>query len=160
MRALVHIKLAALLVLAPALCCCNLHYLTGRAAASDSSFPMCPSCSPSSTATPEPPACCQHQATPAKNACCAEPTVPDSKPDPKPQPQCKCACERSDAAPPQTAPEVATPEFTGELLPVLFLLQTAVPLEHLGLLGGLDPPERAGVDTRSEALFSRHVMRG
>jgi hypothetical protein len=54
---------------------------------------------------------------------------------------------------------IAPPEFTGELLPVAFLVSVAIPFEHLGLLGGLDPPERAGVDTRSEALFSRHVMR-
>jgi hypothetical protein len=39
------------------------------------------------------------------------------------------------------------------------LAPAAVAPEHLGLLGGLDPPERAGVDARSEALLARHVLR-
>jgi hypothetical protein len=36
---------------------------------------------------------------------------------------------------------------------------TAIPPEHLGLIGGLDPSVRAGVDVRSDALFVRHVLR-
>lgn len=161
MRALVHVGLAALLVIAPALCCCNLHYLTGRAVAAP-----CPSCThPSATpAEAVAPSCCRHEASPepVTKSCCHEAEAPGSPPAPQPKPhppECKCAAERADTAPPQVAPEIAAPEPTGEVLLVAVLLQSAVPLEHLGLVGGLDPPERAGVDCKSEVLFTRHAMR-
>jgi hypothetical protein len=157
MRALVHVGLAALLVIAPALCCCNLHYLTGRAVAAP-----CPSCThPAEAVTPS---CCRHEAPPESvtKSCCHEADAPESTPAPQPKPhapECKCAAERADAAPPQAAPEIAAPEPAGEVLLLAVLFQAAVPPEHLGLIGGLDPPERAGVDCKSEALFARHVMR-
>lgn len=161
MRALVHVGLAALLVIAPALCCCNLHYLTGRAVAAP-----CPSCThvPAAPVEAATPSCCRHEAPlePVTKSCCHEADAPESTPAPLPKPhapECKCAAERADTAPPQAAPEVAAPEPTGEVLLVAVLLQSAVPLEHLGLVGGLDPPGRAGVDSKSEALFSRHAMR-
>lgn len=161
MRALVHVGLAALLVIAPALCCCNLHYLTGRAVAAP-----CPSCThaPAAPVEAATPSCCHHEVAPqtAKQSCCNEPAAdtPESPSAPKPHaPECKCAAERADTAPPLVAPEIAAPEPTGEVILVAVLDPAAVPPEHFGLIGGLDPPERAGVDTLSEALFSRHVMR-
>jgi hypothetical protein len=54
---------------------------------------------------------------------------------------------------------VAGTERGWEFLPVACLGRASLPVEHLGLLGGLDPPERAGVDTRYQALFVRHVLR-
>ena len=50
-------------------------------------------------------------------------------------------------------------EWTGELLPLALLGIVDITPEHLGLIGGLQPPERAGVDTRTAALFERHVLR-
>ncbi len=38
------------------------------------------------------------------------------------------------------------------------LVSPAVPPGHPGRFRGLNPPERAGVDARSAALFERHVM--
>ena len=161
MRALVHVGLAALLVIAPALCCCNLHYLTGRAVAAP-----CPSCTytPAAPVEAAAPSCCHHEPPPqaAKKSCCHEPAADTSETPPASHPhtpECKCAAERADTAPPQAAPEVAAPEPTGEVILLAVLDPAAVPPEHFGLIGGLDPPERAGVDTLSEALFSRHVMR-
>lgn len=161
MRALVHVGLAVMLVIAPALCCCNLHYLTGRAGAAPHSAacPVCPQTpTPAPVATPELLSCCE-RAELAKQAAPTPLPQPENKPAPQPRPRDCPACERPDATTPELSPEVAAPEFTGVLLFVAFFNSTALPLEHLGLLGGLDPPERAGVDTRAEALFSRHVMR-
>jgi hypothetical protein len=64
-----------------------------------------------------------------------------------------------DAIPPESAPEVTDPQPMGELIPIALLGLTALPPEHLGLLGGLDSPERAGVDPRFDSLFMRHVLR-
>lgn len=165
MRALFHIGLATLLVIAPALCCCNIRVLTGRVSASTGPAPACPSCPESAPAAKS--ACCETPVKPVRKSCCSEPEpespAPTAQKSPAPQPpaapHCKCLGERPAGLQPQTAPEVAAPEPTGELLPAAFLVPAAVPPEHLGLIGGLDPPERAGVDARSEALFSRHVLR-
>ena len=64
-----------------------------------------------------------------------------------------------DATLPDTLPAVSDPEPTGERPPAAVPGPAAVPPEPLGLVGGLGPPERAGVDARSEALFARHVLR-
>ena len=64
-----------------------------------------------------------------------------------------------DAIPPESAPEVTDPQPMGELIPIALLGLTALPLEHLGLLGGFDSRERAGVDPRFDSLFMRHVLR-
>src|SRR5438132_5514572 len=166
MRALVHVGLAALLVLAPALCCCTVRLVTSLALASSFAPPACPSCKqPDSLPSPPPaPSWCHTEAAkPAKKPCChAEEAAPTKQAPAKPQPpaspvepnKCSCCTERPDAIPPATAPTLAPPEPTGELLPVVILALAAVPPEHLGLVGGLDPPERAGVDARSEALFT------
>ena len=178
MRALVHIGLAALLVVAPALCCCNLGLLTRHAGAATRGCPSCESAD--LPAAPQPadpkPACCQSQLQPerpGKMSCCGAVETPadpaprhdhganaPAKPQPTPFPgKCQCCGERPAATSPEAAPAVADPEPTGERLPLAVLRLTALPPEHLGLLGGLRPPERAGVDARSESLFSRHVLR-
>jgi hypothetical protein len=67
--------------------------------------------------------------------------------------------ERVDATPPEGGALLAPLEWTGELVPLALLGIVDISPEHFGLLSGLLPPERAGVDTRSAALFERHVMR-
>jgi len=100
-----------------------------------------------------------------KKSCChtSEPAKSDAQQQPKPATpkpgRCDFCGEKPNATPPKPIPSVAAPEPTGELIPVALLGLTALPLEHLGLLGGLNPAERAGVDTRSESLFARHVLR-
>lgn len=163
MHVVIHFGLAALLVIAPALCCCNVRLLAGlltNSSTPDSPCPVCPQ--------PEPvlPSCC-HSAKPvAKKSCCqaSESAKNNAQQQPKPatpKPErCDfCFGEKPNATPPKGAPSVASPEPTGELIPVSLLGFTALPIEQLGLVGGLDPPERAGVDTRFESLFTRHVLR-
>jgi hypothetical protein len=72
---------------------------------------------------------------------------------------CNACFAKTEAIPPESAPTVADPEPTGEMIPLTLLGLTDIPPEHLGLLGGLDPPERAGVDMRTDSLFIRHVLR-
>jgi hypothetical protein len=155
MRAWFHVGLAALLVLAPALCCCNIPWLSSHATASAASLP-CPSCPESVATAPVSHSCCDQDEAPPAAAPVAK--SPAERQTPAPM-HCQCCVDRPDAARPEAAPTVATPEPTGELLPVAFLGPVAVAPEHLGLLRGLDPPERAGVDALHEALFARHVLR-
>jgi hypothetical protein len=161
LRALIHVGLSALLVIAPALCCCNVRLLAGQFTASPSA------CHDSPQPEPAVPTCCQI-AKPEKASCCheAEPAkanTPDqtnpSKPTAPKQPRCDFCSDRPDAQLPEIAPTLSAPEPTGELVPLAVLGLTALPPEHLGLLGGLESPERAGVDTRSAVLFTRHVLR-
>jgi len=158
MRVRVHIGLAVLVALAPALCCCNVAWLSGRAIASP--VVPCPACeeapaaSPQSPA-PEQPSCCRHDA-PSE---AARGDAPADLPQSSPPTRCKCCVERSDAALPVAPVTAADAEPASELLPPAANTPAAIPPEHLGLLCGLDPPERAGVDARSEALFARHVLR-
>jgi hypothetical protein len=106
----------------------------------------------------------------AKTSCCHEPqTTPkpiqaptsqsDSKPAKPIMPEsCACCVERPDAAQTESKPTVTAAEPTGELLhPAVAALAAGSP-EHPGRFRGLDPPNRAGVDARSAALFDRHVM--
>lgn len=146
MRALSHIGLSLAVILAPALCCCNLRWM---AAASESTHaPTCPPVPKSAT-------CCQ-------KSCCydadaAEPVAVPATPPKTPSPSCCCTADRPVAADTAQKPDVPAPEFTGE---VLTLTHTpALAPEHARLASGLDPPERAGVDARSAALFERHLMR-
>jgi hypothetical protein len=67
--------------------------------------------------------------------------------------------ERIDSTLPQVSLRVAPLEWSGEVVSLAWFGIVNFSSEHLGLLGGLEPPERAGVDTRSAALFDRHVMR-
>jgi hypothetical protein len=60
---------------------------------------------------------------------------------------------------PEKSPQVNPLTWTGELVPLALLGIVDFTPEHLGLVGGLEPPERAGVDARSSALFDRHVLR-
>jgi hypothetical protein len=103
-------------------------------------------------------------------SCCHEPeAIPESQPeDSKPaaakppassSSKCQCCGELPDSTPPEPASVVIAPELAGDFILVEFLAVTAIPREHLRLLGGLDPPEGAGVDALYESLFSRHVLR-
>jgi hypothetical protein len=98
--------------------------------------------------------------------CCQVKATPDAAPQPLPQPpahpiKCKCCPEQPTATAPEADAIAAASwlELAGDLIPAAFLGLTAVPPEHLGLPGRFHPPERAGVDSRFEALFSRHVLR-
>jgi hypothetical protein len=158
---MLHVGLALLLVIAPALCCCNVR-LVGQLFAAPAKAAPCPAC-------PQPeeslPACCQTAKKANKASCCreAEPNQsPNKNPSQPPYPKqdrCDSCCERPDAAPPESAPKVASPEPTGEIVPLAILSVATFTPEHLGLLDGLHQTERAGVDARSESLFSRHVLR-
>lgn len=159
MRSLVHVGLSLLLIVAPTLCCCNIRTLCAVAAAS----PV-PTSASHDTPTPGAPSCCHTKVISnlrAKSCCHAEPVTPSSPKPAKPAPtpaKCQWCDKHTDAAPPEATPTIRATDLPGDFVPVMFPV-TTLPLEHLGLIGGLDPPERAGVDTRSEALFSRHVLR-
>lgn len=163
LQAFIHVGLSALLIVAPALCCCNVRLLAGQMGPSTGQHSSCSQPAP----TPEP-SCCRAAKPAQKASCCheAQPASSDSKsapaktPQPKPRPNhCDFCGERPDATMPEIAPTVAAPEPTGELVPLAFIGFAAVAPEHLGLLGGLEPPERAGVDTRFTTLFEHHVLR-
>ena len=142
MRVLSHIGLSLALLVAPALCCCNLRWMA--AASEPVPCPTCPQ--------PAKPGCSQP-------SCCHE-IDPETAPTPTPKaPPASCCCnaDRPVAAYTVAKPVVADPEFTGEVLAWTPVRMT-IP-EHAGLAGGLDPPERAGVDARYAALFERHVLR-
>jgi len=164
MRFLVHIGLAILLVIAPTLCCCSVRTALARVAAP--SPPRLPTSStPPAKSGPVEASCCQATpvAHPVAKSCChtelaAKNHIPAPKPTAPPPSKCVCCVKQPDATPPQLATVPAT-LLPGDFVPVELLALVAIPPEHLGLLGGLDPPEHAGVDTRSEALFARHVMR-
>jgi hypothetical protein len=170
LRPLIHVGLAALLVIAPALCCCNVRLLAGQLAAS----PMSPMSNASCPACPQPepavPSCCHStKPSPNKSSCHAnEPAKSDSDAQkqqkqkvpaaPKHQ-RCDFCGAKPDATLPKTVPTVDAPEPTGELIPVALLGLTVLPPEHLGLLVGLEHSEQSGVDTRFNSLFARHVLR-
>jgi hypothetical protein len=164
MRAPVHIGLAVLLVVAPAFCCCHLRLLTALVVASDGPPHACCPISPERPARVAATSTCCQSAKAAKPArkSCRHHAEPAKKPAPKPdapQPSRCCLDQRPDATPPESPPTVSAPQPTGELVPLAVVGLRGTSPEHLGLLGGLDPPEGAGVDTRSAALFARHVLR-
>jgi hypothetical protein len=161
MQPLVHIGLSALFAIAPALCCCNVRLITGQVV--PLSQPSA-DCRVGRTDEPALPRCCQ----PARSSCChsvaAEPPNNEhgqpSEPSPaQPLPRCDLCFLKPDATPPKSGPSVDQPEPTGVLLPLALVGLTALPPEHLGLVGGLALLDRTGVDTRSECLLARHVMR-
>src|SRR5262245_34576573 len=83
LRALIHIGLSALLVIAPALCCCNVRVLTGLRAASPGQPPACPSCA--EPAPPATPSCCHAEKTlakPVRKASCCRVAEPAAEPAP------------------------------------------------------------------------------
>ncbi len=157
MRALVHIGLSVAVLLAPALCCCKVRGLSAatRATPADEAPVHAPL---------EP---CGMK---AKSSCCHE-SNDRSEPEPFPAPStpkptkpgtpesCPCCGERPDAAQTESQPTGAAPEPTGELLAFSVATLAAGSPAHAGRFHGLFPPERAGVDARSAALFERHVMR-
>jgi hypothetical protein len=157
-RALVHLGLAATLVLAPALCCCQARLLGAAPQASvDAS-------APTTLPVPAPKpieSCCSR----AKKSLCHESAPIPAKPgepcpqplEPAPQP-CACCLDRPDAAQTESKPAIESAQPTGEMFtPVLVVLAASCP-EHLGLSRGLQPPDRAGVDVRFTTLFVRHQL--
>ena len=151
-RVLVHIGLAATLVLAPTLCCCKVRGLgaSAHAASVPASLPA-----PGESCHPKKASCC-HEAQKGAPQSHAKPT--DHKPTPHPAPDsCACCGERPDAAQTENKPTVAAAEPTGELLPLATACAGAP--EHSRSGRGLLPLAWAGVDARSAALFDRHVMR-
>jgi hypothetical protein len=159
MRGLVHIFLTVVVAITPALCCCQARLFSGHAVALSKS-------NDAAENTSQVPASCCHPEHTAKiekhSSCCQEnlTSTSDTKPVPLSTPgQCCCSMERIDTALPKAAPQLSPLEWTGELVPLALLGVVGISPEHLGLVGGLQPPERAGVDTRSAALFDRHVMR-
>jgi len=162
LRLLIHVGLAAHLAIAPALCCCGVRLFAAQLAASPTkrSGPECP--------RPEPavPSCCHATTVSTPRGCCREEESTGRNSENAPHPskapspdRCEMCFLRTDAVPPETCPVVDDRQPTGERIPVALIGLAALPPEHLGLLGGLDPPERAGVDARSNSLFLRHVMR-
>lgn len=92
-------------------------------------------------------------------SCChqiAEPPADPVEPGPTPQPAPAsrvCCAERPDAAQTESKPSPAAAEPTGELLPLPHDVPAGTP-EHRGSDRGARPP-----DSKSAALFERHVMR-
>ena len=152
-RSLIHVGLAALLVIAPALCCCTVRFLAGQLTPSPPPNHTCPACPPSEPALPS---CCQAAETARREADQKQHT---KHPKPISPQHCDMCFAQLDAIPPESAPEVTDPQPMGEPIPIALLGLTALSPEHLGLLGGLDPSERAGVDPRFDSLFMRHVLR-
>src|SRR5947207_1793882 len=139
-RPLVHIGLSALLVVAPALCCCNVRWLAGVATAAAPAPAVCPTCPqpapappscyhPPKSAKPAPKASCCHEAEPAPASADAKPAP--RPPAPKPN-RCECCIEWPDAVPPEGAPAVAAPEPTGELVSLALLGLADFSPEHGG----------------------------
>lgn len=140
MRTTSHIGLSLALLVAPALCCCNLRWF---AAAGEP--PPLPASAPAKST------CCQ-------KTCCREAEQdPASAPQKAPAPRCSCLPDRPVAAHTEAKPDIPSAEFTGLIVPTA--IAPAADPDHAALAAGQDPPERAGVDARSAALFARHVMR-
>lgn len=161
-KAAVSVWLAMILAISPAFCCC-----TNRALARFVAAPV----TSHSQQLPEQPS--------SKRTCChAAPTqpAPDGReaigadrlgvttcgsnnaiPTPS-APPCCCSTDRLDLT--STASQANTlPEVSTDWLPLPGFLPAVSSPEHADFVGGLDPPERSGVDARSAALFERHIMR-
>jgi hypothetical protein len=89
----------------------------------------------------------------------AERMPKNSKQSPVSPGRCDVCFATTDAIPPESPPTVSDPEPTGELLTVAWLGLSAIPPEHLGLVGALQAPRGPGVDVRSDSLFVRHTLR-
>lgn len=145
LQALVRVGLGLLLLLAPALCCCQARWLFAGAAAAPVVV---------AETAPRPASTCPH--------CCraeqpAEPTPEAPAPKPLPaNPHCIFCDGQAVAITADPAPQPSSPSDTGELLPAFL---SPVATAHPAFAVGFGPPERAGVDARSAALFDRHVMR-
>jgi hypothetical protein len=157
LRALTHVGLAAVVVIAPALCCCNVRLLAAP-------FRAPAECPARPGSEPAAPACCQFVEPAGTAGCCHDeaPAKPDApkplKPAAPKKERCHLCFGKPDATPPRAGGSaVDAPEPAAEFVPVALLGLTALPPEHLGLL--VEPSGRAGVDVRSEVLDSRHVLR-
>ncbi|QJW98319.1 hypothetical protein [Frigoriglobus tundricola] len=162
MKAVVHIGLSVAILLAPTLCCCKVRGLGTAAHAAPAPGQTTGQSGRSAPVHAPVESCCLK----AKTSCCHE---SNDSPDPEqataPKPakpgtpvSCPCCGERPDAAQTESQPTVAAPELTGELFAFSVAALAAGSSEHTGRFHGLFPPERAGVDARSAALFERHVM--
>lgn len=145
MTALVRIGLVVLLALAPALCCCNARWVTSWGAARPTGAPA-----PTNPA-PACPHCC-HVEIPADTPATPPPSAPGH-----PDPHCIFCDGQNAVTLPESQPRPEPPAFAGVWLPVPAFL-AAFPA-HPADSTRVTPPERAGVDARSAALFDRHVMR-
>lgn len=145
-RTLVHVGLAVMFVIAPALCCCKARGFTAVAKATPTS--------PQTAQTPQTEeSCCQKI-----RSCCEDATDPPVVPEPAPRhDSCACNTERPTAAQTESKPTVAAAEPTGELVALPHAALVASP-EHRGPNRGAHPPN-AGTDAKSAALLDRHVMR-
>lgn len=160
MRSLIHVGLAALLVVAPALCCCTVRNLTGLALA------HLVTDLPASAVTGD--ACC-HTVKPARTAkkagCCqaTDSEKPESANKPQPtapkQDRCQVCEDRLEAIPPEIAQLATGPGSTGELMPIDNHWLPGLPIESQNLIGGPDPTGWVGGDSRYNSLFLRHVLR-
>jgi len=163
MRGLIHICLAVVVAIAPALCCCQSWLMAGhRVTTLPNSNPVPANPQPSSSS------CCHVEkiAKPANSSSCCQEELstsdeqkPSTTPPAKTPSRCCCSTEHVVAVPSKSELTLAPLEWTGELVSFALVGIVGFSPEHLGLVGGLLPPERAGVDTRSAALFERHVMR-
>jgi hypothetical protein len=166
MRATIHIGLAFALVFGPAICCCRIRCIAQEVAFAGLSSVLSTAGTPISRL----PECCSISGKSAEEVCCratqseplpileqhAEPSTGNTCP---PGSLCRCCASYAPDALPTPAVVVPVSDSANDLRQVAWRCISGFPPEHLGLLGGLGPPERAGVDTRSEALLSRHVLR-
>jgi hypothetical protein len=156
-RALIHLGLTAALVVAPVLCCCKARALVAAP------LPSIPTSIPAPAPKPVESCCSKlmkaacHDAAPTPSP--AVPAEPKPQPMEAPHSPCACCLERPDAAKTEAKPAVQAAEPTGELASPAVAALVAICPEHLGLCRGLHPPDRAGVDVRTAALFERHVLR-
>ncbi len=148
MRVIVHIGLAVLIALAPALCCCQLSGLIAVTAATPYTSAL-----PDSRLEQD---CCVHA---VKRSCCQEIETPSQKPPPPQAPsRCVCCAERAIAAQTEARPQFAPAEPTGEIIPLAHLLPVAGEIVFATRTDGRYPWHRAGTDAQYESLFLRHTL--
>lgn len=159
MNLLVRVGLAVVLVIAPALCCCNGHRLA-RLVASE---PVAEA-NPADTERTTPDAAmskrsCCHEVAPAPH-CPQEGSRPSLTASPPCPPVAPCCCSVDRPGPSLTAtpPEAESSAISIDLVPLPWFLPALHSLAHADFVRGFDPPERSGIDALSEALFARHVM--
>ncbi|MCS6865640.1 MAG: hypothetical protein RMJ56_07395 [Gemmataceae bacterium] len=146
LRISAHLGLAAVIIFAPLACCCTVRqawHAVWVAIQSGDDARSTPATS-----------CCAKTSSDGHHEPCRE--NPPACPTPPP---CACWSDRPDATQPESPVAVDNPERTSERLPPVTGTFARGGPEHLALGRGLDPPQRFEVDTRSEALHRRHVLR-